>query len=476
MPFTDRYRPDQRHPALGPLFFDPVRAADFPRHRLRWRNDDAARTVGLDTLTHDEWIAHFGHFEPLPGNLPEPLALRYHGHQFRAYNPDIGDGRGFLYAQLRDADGRLMDLGTKGTGTTPHSRSGDGRLTLKGAVRELLASETLYAMGVPTSRTLSIVETGERLWRGDEPSPTRSAALVRLQRSHVRIGTFQRLAYGNETEAIGRLVEYCAETYGLGDGDPARFLDAVTARVADTGAAWWVAGFVHGVLNTDNIVVTGESFDYGPWRFLEEYDPGKVAAYFDHSGLYAFGRQPEALSWNLTRLAECLVHARADAHDALVAVLEGFPARFEAALVSRTHAALGLATGEPATGGPATGRPATGEAEAARERVRLLYRAMRETRAPHHGALHDLAGGAAPGRLAASPRASLYEAAPWTDALAALREAEPTGEGAPAPPDGLPLATVERLWNAVASDDDWRPLRRHLDALAHGTGEPAAPG
>ena len=458
MPFSDRYRPDPRHDTLGPAFHDAVEPASFPEHRLRWRNDEAARRVGLETLTDEEWIAHFGRFEPLPGNLARPLALRYHGHQFRAYNPDIGDGRGFLHAQMRDGDGRLVDLGTKGTGTTPFSRSGDGRLTLKGAVRELLASETLHAMGVPTSRTFSIVETGERLWRGDEPSPTRSAALVRLQNSHVRIGTFQRLAYEREPDAIVRLVAYCGETYGLGDGDPVRFLEAVVERVADTGAAWWVAGFVHGVLNTDNIVVTGESFDYGPWRFLEAHDPGKVAAYFDHSGLYAFARQPEALSWNLTRLAECLVYARDDAHDALVGVLEGFPARFEASLVARTHAALGLV-------------PADGEA--ARGRVRLIYRAMRETGTPHHATLSALAGGAERERLDELQRSGMVDFGRdgWRDAVDAVRAAR-RGEAAAKPgPDGLPLERVERLWSAISEGDDWEPLMayvRGLRASAHG--------
>ena len=142
---------------------------------VREEYDRAAAQVGLDKLDDAEWIAHFGRFAPLPDTLEQPLALRYHGHQFRVYNPDIGDGRGFLFAQLRDGAGRLMDLGTKGSGQTPYSRFGDGRLTLKGAVRELLATEMLEALGVETSKTFSIVETGEALERNDEPSPTRSA-------------------------------------------------------------------------------------------------------------------------------------------------------------------------------------------------------------------------------------------------------------------------------------------------------------
>ena len=146
---------------LGAEFFDPVEAAQFPHTILRFRNDRAAEQVGLAGLSDEQWLQHFGRFVPLPGSLTGPLALRYHGHQFRTYNPDLGDGRGFLFAQCRDDQGRLMDLGTKGSGTTPWSRMGDGRLTLKGAVREILATEMLEALGVATSRTFSIIETGE---------------------------------------------------------------------------------------------------------------------------------------------------------------------------------------------------------------------------------------------------------------------------------------------------------------------------
>ena len=196
--------------------------------------------MGLDGLTDDQWIAHFGRFEPLDGSLPRPLALRYHGHQFRHYNPDIGDGRGFLFAQLRDEADRLMDLGTKGTGRTPHSRSGDGRLTLKGGVREILATEMLEALGVPTSRTFSIIETGEALERNDEPSPTRGAAMVRLSHSHIRIGTFQRAAFHEDQQLLTRLTDYAlTHLYGEtpGDNPPAQLLGRVVERTADLAAS-----------------------------------------------------------------------------------------------------------------------------------------------------------------------------------------------------------------------------------------------
>ena len=188
------YTPSPVYLTLGDGFADAVEAADFPETILRWRNDVSAAEIGLAELSDDEWLAHFGRFDPLPDNLPQPLALRYHGHQFRAYNPDLGDGRGFLFAQMRDDKGRLIDLATKGSGTTPWSRQGDGRLTLKGAVRELLATEMLEALGANTSKTFSVIETGESLWRNDEPSPTRSAVMVRLSHGHIRIGSFQRLS------------------------------------------------------------------------------------------------------------------------------------------------------------------------------------------------------------------------------------------------------------------------------------------
>ena len=188
------------------------------------------------------WARHFCRFEPLPGNLTEPLALRYHGHQFRVYNPDIGDGRGFTFAQLRDGDGRLLDLGTKGSGQTPYSRHADGRLTLKGGVREVLATEMLEALGVNTSKSFALFETGEALERGDEPSPTRSAVLTRLSHGHIRIGTFQRLAFFGETDNLARLVRYClqnlySEKPAAGDADNAlRLFDLVSGATAGLAA------------------------------------------------------------------------------------------------------------------------------------------------------------------------------------------------------------------------------------------------
>ncbi|MEO1636760.1 MAG: protein adenylyltransferase SelO family protein, partial [Cyanobacteria bacterium J06631_9] len=196
---------------LGEAYYDAVTPATFPKHILRFRNDDVLRHIGLspDAVTDEDITEAFGHFlEHSPF-----LALRYHGYQFRSYNPFIGDGRGFLYGQVRGTDGKLYDFGTKGSGTTPYSRGGDGRLTLKGGVREILASEALHALGVNTSRTLSLIETGESLYRGDEPSPARSSVMVRFSHSHIRFGTFERLHYIKRPDLTKKLLDHVIETY-----------------------------------------------------------------------------------------------------------------------------------------------------------------------------------------------------------------------------------------------------------------------
>lgn len=304
------------HLSLGKSLFDPVEPVMCENIRVRYFNQDAAFSVGLLGLSAAQIEHHFGRFEPLPGSLQKPLALRYHGHQFQVYNPNLGDGRGFLFAQCIELRGtsRLLDFGTKGTGITPYSRSGDGRLTLKGAVRELLATSMLESQGVPTSRTFAIVEDLDtELYRGDEPSPARSAMLTRLSHSHIRIGTFQRLAFEKRADLMEHLVRYVLTHYYRIDDQRLGIIEAVqillreiVRRKALTLAGWMMAGFVHGVLNTDNINITGESFDYGPWRWLPTYDGKFTAAYFDNNGLYAYGRQPRAVSWNLTALASAL--------------------------------------------------------------------------------------------------------------------------------------------------------------------------
>ncbi|MEM6591085.1 MAG: YdiU family protein, partial [Cyanobacteria bacterium P01_C01_bin.73] len=297
--------------SLGNDYYDGVAAASFPQHTLRFRNDDLLVKLGLTpaTVSDDDFIEAYGKFqhrEPL-------LALRYHGYQFGAYNSELGDGRGFLYGQLRGVDGDLYDLGTKGSGTTPYSRGGDGRLTLKGGVREALAAETLHALGVNTSRCFTMIETGEGLWRGDEPSPTRSSVMVRFSRSHIRFGTFERLEYFQRPDLIRKLLDHVIEIYYahlLDSPDAkeqdARFYDELVARTAKLAAQWMSVGFCHGVLNTDNMSITGESFDYGPYAFMDQYDPSFTAAYFDYARRYCYKNQPIICKLNLEVLQKPL--------------------------------------------------------------------------------------------------------------------------------------------------------------------------
>ena len=447
------YTPDPAITALSDWLAVPVAAADFPQTHIRFRNDRAAANVGLVDLDDAAWARHFGRFARLEGNLAHPLALKYHGHQFRVYNPDIGDGRGFLFAQMRGADGRLMDLGTKGSGTTPFSRSGDGRLTLKGAVREILATEMLEALGVNTSKTFSVVETGEALERGDEPSPTRSAVMVRLSHSHVRIGTFQRLFALEEREHMEALVGYCLEHFPAppppvdapGRDEPAvMLLHAVVERMADLAASYMVAGFVHGVLNTDNMNITGESFDYGPWRWLPKWDAGFTAAYFDHQGLYCFGRQPEALHWNCGQLAVAL-RLLADS-EPLVAALERFGPLYMEAIARRWCWRLGV-------------EPRGIEADSVM--VGVCEKAMRESAAQPDAFFFAHRGGrGVEGELADA----LADYTPVTDTHAYWSDDAP---------QSMVIDEVEALWAHIDERDDWQPLIDKVEALrrmaeAHG--------
>ncbi len=440
------------HLDLDDRFYRQVDPARFPQHRIRWRNDRAAATVGLDGLDDDAWRDHFCRFHPLPDNIQAPLALCYHGHQFGHYNPDLGDGRGFLFAQLRAADGRILDLGTKGSGTTPFSRSADGRLTLKGAVREILATEMLEALSVTTSKTFSVIETGEALQRHDEPSPTRSAVMVRLSHGHIRIGSFQRLRFLDDADGIETLMRHTVRHHfadSLDSQAPVnelapRFLAEVASRIADTAGGWMAAGFVHGVLNTDNFNVTGESFDYGPWRFLSQFDREFTAAYFDHAGRYAYGRQPEASLWAVCRLADCLVPFGGT--DPLEAALQNFYPALEASLQRRLCWRLGVEVPD----------------EQAQAIAKTLFAAARTDQTPFSQILHDWYGG--------TKRRGAYNGDAWqafasslAGAMALPQADDPLFETNT--PAALPIERVEALWAPIAEADDWAPLYVALDEI-----------
>jgi serine/tyrosine/threonine adenylyltransferase len=449
-PPVPSYQPDPRILELGGEFYDEVEPARFPQAIPRFLNRRAAAEVGLDDLDEPGWTDHFCRFAPLADNLQRPLALRYHGHQFRVYNPDIGDGRGFLFAQLRDGAGRLLDFGTKGSGQTPYSRSADGRLTLKGGVREVLATEMLEALGVNTSRTFALFETGEALVRGDEPSPTRSAVLTRMSHGHVRIGTFQRLAFFGEADNVDRLVRYCLQhLFGEQPGgdraeNAARLLELSATATAQLAASYLTAGFVHGVLNSDNINVTGESFDYGPWRFTPDWDPGFTAAYFDHMGLYAFGRQPEAIHWDLAQLAGALTLVSEP--PPLAEVLHSWSDRFEAALVAALLGRLGV---EPS------------EVDEDRILAATLIKGLQTRAATIDRIFFDWRGGRDPGP-------ERYPAEEFRALAAALdgRSRMPAHPYWSDPePCSMHIEEVEAIWSAIAERDDWSLLEAKVAAI-----------
>ena len=451
------FQPAKDHLSLGDAFFTAVDPAPFPQTVLRYRNDRWAARLGLQGLSDEEWLRHFGRFEPLEGSLTRPVALKYHGHQFRHYNPDLGDGRGFLFAQMREPEvGRLLDFGTKGSGQTPYSRAGDGRLTLKGGVREVLATTRLEALGVNTSKTFALVETGEALHRGDEPSPTRSSVMTRLSHGHVRIGSFQRPYFLQEQDNLEALLKYACQTYapaihkrayetegGKGAAEAAPlFLRWVARNCAHTVADWFAAGFVHGVLNTDNINITGESFDYGPYRFLEKMDPNRVAAYFDHSGLYAFGRQPEAVYWNLQQLATVLVTV--GDQDAIIEALKGYSDCLSDAVEDRLFRRLGLA---------ATGRP-----EVDQPFLKNLLAILRTSSVPLDDTLHRAFGGR-----------EWPAGEDWSDLRAQAKEFEPARADRLTHPYfqrssacSLSYDEIEALWMPISDSDDWSAFEQKL--------------
>jgi uncharacterized protein YdiU (UPF0061 family) len=448
---------------ISSFFADAAIPASFPQTVLRYSNTRWAEKLGLNLGDATAWTQHFGRFESLPGNLEQPLALRYHGHQFHVYNRELGDGRGFLFAQLRDDQGRLLDLGTKGSGQTRWSRQGDGRLTLKGGVREVLAATYLEALGVNTSKIFSLIETGEALHRNDEPSPTRSAVMVRLNHSHLRFGSFQRAAYFDDSEAMAALIRHVIKHYypdcedeALGKATPALFerISAATARMI---GQWMAVGFVHGVMNTDNFNITGETFDFGPWRFLENSDPNFTAAYFDSQGLYRFGRQPTQGLWALQQLGGAMSLV-AEADD-LSAAMKVYEPAYQESFAAHTLALLGLQ-----------------RSDTLRDDLLFLqdfYAWMTESGAIWPQVFFDWFGGEASAtRAAESPQAALYQAGGFADIRRAIEARPPVRperlEQAyfqAARPVDLLIETVETLWDAIADTDDWAPLSAHLEHL-----------
>ncbi len=453
--------------ALGDDYYDRVEAADFPSHILRFRGDRLLPKLGLDPkqVSDDHFIEYFGKFR----GSASGLALRYHGYQFGEYNPRLGDGRGFLYGQVRGTDGQLYDFGTKGSGTTPYSRGGDGRLTLKGGVRKIIASETLARLGVNTSGCLTVIETGEQLWRGDEPSPTRSCVMVRLSQSHIRFGTFERLHYLRRKDLSKTLLDHVIDSY-YPDIDRRQadaylgFYRELVHRTAKLAAQWMVAGFCHAVLNTDNMSITGESFDYGPYAFIPSYDPKFTAAYFDYYGRYSYGNQPLVCKLNLELLQQPLAGVTPDlTPEAMTEALSHFDRHYEQHYRQGMLHRLGLVDLSETDG-----------RELAQLTVQLLqdhdvgyhdfFSQLRQQFSPQWRDDQDAIFAKADPPQVLQPWAGLYHRLLQAYSNSELKEIQ--ARITAANPNIIPVRPeIEAIWDPITTSDNWQPFYDLLDRI-----------
>ena len=333
-------------------FYVPWQGAVAPAPKIVQFNVDLARDLGLDAdaLNTAQGAAIFAGSVPPQG--ASPLAQAYAGHQFGGFSEQLGDGRALLVGEILDTSGARFDLHLKGSGRTPFSRGGDGKAVLGPVLREYLMGEAMHALGMPTTRALAAVTTGEEVLRdGLKPG----AVLARIASSHLRVGTFQFFAARKEWDKVRKLADYAIARHDpdLVDAKDKylKFLSAVTDRQAALVAAWLHLGFVHGVMNTDNMTISGETIDYGPCAFVDGYEPNAVFSSIDRDGRYAFGNQPVMARWNLTRLAETLLPL-IDAHDSDNAirlatnVINTFIERYTDIWLKGMRAKIGLTSAE----------------------------------------------------------------------------------------------------------------------------------
>ena len=298
----------------------PWQAADTPEPRLLVLNEALAADLGLDA----EWLRTDEGVGLLTGTrVPEgamPVAQAYAGHQFGGYSPRLGDGRALLLGELASRDGALHDLHLKGSGRTPFSRGGDGFAAVGPMLREYVVSEAMHALGVPTTRSLAVVATGRPV-RREAVLP--GAVLARVASSHLRVGTFQYARSTGDTDLLRRLADHAIARHHPGAAESEQpyvaFFESVVQAQASLVAQWMLVGFVHGVMNTDNMTISGETIDYGPCAFIDVFDPATVFSSIDEQGRYAFGNQPIVAEWNLARFAESILPLLADTEEAAVA-------------------------------------------------------------------------------------------------------------------------------------------------------------
>jgi serine/tyrosine/threonine adenylyltransferase len=328
-------------------FYTPCAPAPAPAPKLLRLNDELAQELGLsEALSGPEGLS-FLSGRSMPGGA-EPVAQAYAGHQFGGFSPQLGDGRALLLGEVLDRNGKRRDIAFKGSGRTPFSRGGDGKAALGPVLREYIIGEAMHALRIPTTRALAAVLTGEPVFR---ETTLPGALLTRVASSHIRVGTFQFFAARKDTEAVQRLADYViARHYPQLKAHPEPYLGllkAVCERQTSLIARWMGVGFIHGVMNTDNVAISGETIDYGPCAFMESYSPSTFFSSIDRGGRYAYGNQPVIIQWNLARLAETLLpllHSSLEhAAELATEVIEGVGAQYEKHWLNIFQVKLGLA-------------------------------------------------------------------------------------------------------------------------------------
>lgn len=456
------FRFDNSYVRELPDLYVPSRPAPPPAPRLLALNDALARELGLDpaALRAPDGVAALAGATVPRGAAA--VAQAYAGHQFARFQPRLGDGRALLLGEVVDRDGRRRDLHLKGSGPTPFARGGDGKAAVGPMLREYLVGEAMHALGIPTTRALAVVATGEQIVR---ETLLPGAVLTRVAASHLRVGTFQYAATHGGPPLVRRLADYAIARHHPAAADADRphlaLLEAVVEAQASLLARWMLVGFVHGVMNTDNMAISGETIDYGPCAFLDAFDPEAVFSSIDRGARYAYGRQPEMALWNLTRLAETLLPLLADDVEAAradaIAVLESFSDRYHRHWGEGMRAKLGLAPG-----------PLSDDALAAD-----LLALLEAQRVDHTALMRALS---AVLRGDATPARTLFAEPDAFDAWAARWQAELARQGRDRAAVADALDRVNPLYIprnhlveealAAATDGDLAPFERLLDALA----------
>ncbi len=457
---------DNSYARLPPRFYERTRPEQAPLPRLLAINTPLAEELGLDaaSLSSPEGVEVLAGSEIPDG--AEPIALAYAGHQFGHFVPVLGDGRAILLGEVIDRSGRRRDIQLKGSGRTAFSRRGDGKAALGPVLREYLISEAMAALAIPTTRSLAAVATGETVIR-ERPLP--GAVLTRVALSHVRVGTFQYFAGRSDDDGIRRLADHVIDRLypelSEVENRYAALFETVVERQARLIAHWLSIGFIHGVMNTDNMAISGETIDYGPCAFMDRYDPAMVLSSIDRSGRYAYGRQPQIAQWNLARLGECLLPLLSDDRDAAVAMvverLSRFAEVFEATWLNLCRAKLGLAA------------DVAGDADL----VTGLFAAMQAGNADFTLTFRRLADIVDPG-ADAEHFVGLFEQREPIEAWLPLWRSRVAQEGRPAADIATAMRRtnpaiiprnhqVEAALNAAIDDGDLAPFRRLLEAVTY---------